>query len=107
MVESVYGVDYCLLVTEPTPFGLHDLRLAVDTVRQLNIPLGVIVNRAGIGNRQVYTYCTSEQIPVLLEIPHSRQIAELFSEGIPFAARMPEWQTKFTALYQKIQEEIS
>jgi MinD superfamily P-loop ATPase len=107
MVESVHGVDYCLLVTEPTPFGLHDLRLAVDTVRQLHIPLGVIVNRAGIGDQQVYTYCESEEIPVLLEIPHSRQIAELFSEGIPFAERMPNWQRKFTDLYQRIQEEVS
>jgi MinD superfamily P-loop ATPase len=104
MVEAVHGVDYCLLVTEPTPFGLHDLRLAVDTIRQLNIPIGVIVNRAGIGDQQVFAYCASEGIPILLEIPHSREIAELFSEGIPFTQRMPEWQSKFRELFQTIQE---
>lgn len=102
MVESVHGADYCLLVTEPTPFGLHDLQLAVDTVRQLGIPIGVIVNRAGIGDRQVYSYCASEQLPIVLEIPHSRKIAELFSDGIPFVTQMPEWHTRFEALYQQI-----
>ena len=104
MVESVHGVDYCILVTEPTPFGLHDLQLAVDTVRQLNIPIGVVVNRAGIGDQQVYSYCASEQIPILLEIPHSRQIAELFSEGEPFVKHMPEWQPKFVELFWNISE---
>ncbi|MHA2427199.1 MAG: P-loop NTPase [Candidatus Hermodarchaeia archaeon] len=103
MVESVHGADYCLLVTEPTPFGVHDLQLAVDTVRQLNIPIGVVVNRSGIGNRQVYSYCKSEHLPILLEIPHSRKIAELFSEGIPFVTQMPEWKPRFQTLLHKIQ----
>lgn len=106
MVESVHGADYCLLVTEPTPFGVHDLQLAVDTVRQLGIPIGVVVNRSGIGNRQVYAYCKAEQLPILLEIPHSRKIAELFSEGIPFVTQMPEWKPKFRTLFQKVQGEI-
>ncbi len=104
MVESVHGTDYCVLVTEPTPFGLHDLHLAVDTIRQLNIPIGVVVNRAGVGDQQVYSYCAGEQIPILLEIPHSRRIAELFSEGIPFVQRMSEWQPRFCELFRKIQE---
>lgn len=104
MVESVHGSDYCVLVTEPTPFGLHDLQLAVDTIRQLRIPIGVVVNRAGIGDKQVYSYCTSEQLPILLEIPHSRKIAELFAEGIPFVTQMPEWQPRFETLFQAIQE---
>ncbi len=106
MVESVHGSDYCLLVTEPTPFGLHDLRLAVDTIRQLEIPIGVVVNRAGVGDRDVYAYCMSEQIPILLEIPHSRKIAELFSEGIPFVARMSEWRPRLEGLFHAIQERI-
>ncbi|MFW9986726.1 MAG: P-loop NTPase [Candidatus Odinarchaeota archaeon] len=106
MVESVHGSDYCLLVTEPTPFGLHDLQLAVDTIRQLEIPIGVVVNRAGIGDKQVYSYCASEQIPILLEIPHSRKIAELFAEGIPFVTQLPEWQPKFERLFRTIQERI-
>ncbi|MDO8124993.1 MAG: ATP-binding protein [Candidatus Hermodarchaeota archaeon] len=104
MVESVHGSDYCVLVTEPTPFGLHDLQLAVDTIRQLKIPIGVVVNRSGIGDRQVYSYCKSEQIPILLEIPHSRKIAELFAEGIPFVTKMPEWKSQFETLFQMIQE---
>jgi MinD superfamily P-loop ATPase len=106
MVESVHGSDYAILVTEPTPFGLHDLRLAVDTIRQLQIPIGVIVNRAGIGDEQVYSYCSSEQLPILLEIPHSRKIAELFSEGIPFVTQLVEWQPKLEAVFHTIQEMI-
>ncbi|MFX1319631.1 MAG: P-loop NTPase [Promethearchaeota archaeon] len=106
MVESVHGSDYAILVTEPTPFGLHDLRLAVDTIRQLDIPIGVVVNRAGIGDRQVYSYCSSEQLPILLEIPHSRRIAELFSEGIPFVTQLSEWQPKLEAVFHSIQERI-
>jgi MinD superfamily P-loop ATPase len=104
MVESVHGSDYAILVTEPTPFGLHDLQLAVDTIRQLKIPIGVVVNRAGIGDKQVYSYCSSEQIPILLEIPHSREIAELFAEGIPFVTKLEEWQPRLEALFHTIQE---
>lgn len=103
MVESVHGADFVLLVTEPTPFGLHDLQLAVDTIRQLRIPMGVVVNRAGIGDQQVYSYCSSEQIPILLEIPHDRKIAELFSEGIPFVVQMKEWKSHFQTLFSDIQ----
>ncbi|MFX1562326.1 MAG: P-loop NTPase [Promethearchaeota archaeon] len=106
MVESVYGSDFCLLVTEPTPFGLHDLQLAVDTVRRLDIPFGVIINRAGIGDQQVYTYCRKEEIPILLEIPHSREIAELFSEGVPFVTRKTESKNLFKELYKEIQRRV-
>lgn len=106
MVESVHSTDYCLLVTEPTPFGLHDLQLAVDTVRQLGIPIGVVVNRAGVGDRQVFSYCANEGLPVLLEIPHDRRIAELFSEGIPFVTQMPEWRKPFQDLFQRIRQEV-
>ena len=107
MVESVYGADYCILVTEPTPFGLHDLQLAVDTIRQLNIPIGVIVNRAGIGDRQVHQYCESEHIPILVEIPHNRQIAEWFSDGIPFVTQMPEWKASFQVIFHEIERRVT
>jgi MinD superfamily P-loop ATPase len=106
MVESVHGSDFCLLVTEPTPFGLHDLQLAVETVRRLDIPFGVIVNRAGIGDKEVYTFCKNEDIPILLEIPHSREIAELFSEGIPFVTRKSESKTQFKEVYKEIQRMV-
>lgn len=102
MVESVHGADFCLLVTEPTPFGLHDLQLAVETVRRLDIPFGVIINRADIGDQQVTTFCKNEKIPILLEIPHSREIAELFSEGIPFVTK----KTESKALFKKVLKEI-
>jgi MinD superfamily P-loop ATPase len=107
LVESVHGSDFCLLVTEPTPFGLHDLKLAVEVIRRLGIPHGVIVNRAGIGDQQVYSYCEEEKIPILLEIPNSRDIAELFSEGIPFVTRMPNWKAKFEDLFHEIQRRLT
>jgi MinD superfamily P-loop ATPase len=106
VVESVHGADFCLLVTEPTPFGLHDLRLAVATVRQLHVPLGVVVNKKGIGDSQVYEYCAAEKIPVLLEIPYSRKIATLFSEGVPFVRRMPSWRLKFQALFGEVERRV-
>ncbi|XES77174.1 MAG: ATP-binding protein [Candidatus Bathyarchaeia archaeon] len=103
-VETVRGSDFCVLVTEPTPFGLHDLKIAVQALEKLKVPLGVVVNRAGIGDRQVYDYCQTQNIPLLLEIPYQRRIAELYSKGIPFSTEMPEWREKFQTLFSKIEE---
>jgi MinD superfamily P-loop ATPase len=103
-VETVRGSDFCILVTEPTPFGLHDLTIAVEVLRRLSVPFGVVVNRAGIGDRKLYQYCQEEGIPVLLEIPYDRRIAELYSSGTPFVLDMPSWQQKFRTLYQNIKE---
>ena len=107
VVETVHGTDFCLLVTEPTPFGLHDLKVATEVVRILEIPLGVVVNFAGIGDRAVYEFCEREGIPILMEIPYDRRIAELYSRGIPFVEKMPEWKEKFRALAERIREEAS
>jgi MinD superfamily P-loop ATPase len=85
-VETLRGADYAVLVTEPTPFGLHDLKLAVQTAREMSIPCGVVVNRAGIGDNRVNDFCTSEGVPILLEIPDDRRIAEACSRGEVFAA---------------------
>jgi len=82
-VASVRGSDYCLLVTEPTPFGLNDLGLAVEMARELGIPSGVVINRADIGDSGVRDYCRAKNIPVLAEIPYDRKIAEGYSRGIP------------------------
>ncbi len=101
VVESVYKSDYCILVTEPTPFGLYDLKIAVEVLERLGIPLGVVVNRAGIGDRKVYAYCADRGIPILLEIPHDKRIAELYSSGTPFVSRMPEWKEKFQQLFDE------
>ncbi len=101
-VETVRGSDFCLLVTEPTPFGLHDLKIAVEVLRKVAVPFGVVVNRAGIGDRKIYDYCKAENIRVMLEIPYQRKIAELYSKGVPFSSEMPEWEENFKALYNEI-----
>ncbi|MEA1904949.1 MAG: ATP-binding protein, partial [Candidatus Hadarchaeota archaeon] len=91
-VAAVDDTDFCLLVTEPTPFGLHDLKYSVRMVNEMNIPHAVIVNRAGIGDDRVERYCEKEGIPILMFIPNRREIARLYSQGIPFVKKMPEWK---------------
>jgi MinD superfamily P-loop ATPase len=104
VVEAVKGSDFCLLVTEPTPFGLNDLVLAVDTVRKLEIPYGVILNRTGIGNDGVEEYCREEGIPVLLTIPLDTEIARLYSRGVALVEGIPQWKGMFCELFNQIQE---
>ncbi len=106
VVESVMDTDYVIMVTEPTPFGLHDLEVATEVVRQLGIPLGVVVNFAGIGDRGVYDFCENEDIPIIMEIPYDRKIAELYSRGISFTEEMTEWRPKFKQLLETIKEEL-
>jgi len=101
-VETVKGSDFCVLVTEPTPFGLHDLKIAVHVLRDLTIPFGVVINRAGIGDKKAYDYCKEEGIRVLMEIPYQIKIAELYSRGVPFSVEMPEWKEKFQTLYSEV-----
>ncbi|OLS27436.1 MAG: Iron-sulfur cluster carrier protein [Candidatus Thorarchaeota archaeon AB_25] len=107
VIETMRESDYLVLVTEPTPFGLHDLSMAVDVVRELKIPFGVIINRAGIGDEGVEEFCKENNIPILLEIPFNRQIAELYSRGIPFVQEMPEWRQQFKDLFNHIVELIN
>jgi MinD superfamily P-loop ATPase len=102
VVESVKNSDFCVLVTEPTPFGLNDLVLAVETVRQLKIPCGVIINRAGVGDGKVEEYCQKESIPILLTIPLDAGIARLYSKGITLVAGVPMWKNDFIELFDKI-----
>lgn len=102
LVASVHKTNYCILVTEPTPFGLHDLKITVRVLKDLGVPMGVVINRAGIGDRKVYEYCEKENIPLLLEIPFSKKIAELYSRGVPFVAEMPEWKEKFLEVWDTI-----
>jgi MinD superfamily P-loop ATPase len=101
-VETVSGSDFCVLVTEPTPFGLHDLKIAVAVLRKIAVPFGVVVNRSGIGDRKLYDYCREENIRVLLEIPYDRRIAELYSKGVPFSLEMSDWVEKFQMMYNEI-----
>jgi MinD superfamily P-loop ATPase len=102
VVEAVEGSDFCLLVTEPTPFGLNDLSLAVEVVRKLGISCGVVINRVGIGDEEVEQYCHREGISVLLKIPLDRKIALLYSQGITLVEGMPRWREEFLKLFQDI-----
>ncbi len=103
VIEAVKGSDVSLLVTEPTPFGLNDLRLAVETLRELKIPFGIIINRSDIGDRQVQDYCLKENIPVLMTIPMDRNIAVAYSEGKTIIETQPAYKQKFLELFKKIQ----
>ena len=102
VVESIRGSDFCLLVTEPTPFGLNDLILAVEVLRKLDIPCGVVLNRVGVGDRKVEEYCLKENIPILLTIPLDNQIAGYYSRGIPLVESIPEWRGRFLELFDRV-----
>ena len=103
VVETMRDVDFVLMVTEPTPFGLHDLRLAVQVARdELGLPVGVVINRDGIGDAGVDEYCASESIPILMRIPLDRRIAEAVSEGQVLLAALPEYREAFRDLYEQI-----
>jgi MinD superfamily P-loop ATPase len=106
LVTAIYRSDYCILVAEPTPFGLHDLQITVQVLKAMRIPIGVVINRAGIGDRKIYDYCAKEALPLLLEIPFSKRIAELYSRGIPFVTVLPEWTAMFRQLYDEIERRI-
>ena len=102
VVAAVRGADHVLLVTEPTPFGLHDLRLAVDLVRELGLPYSVVVNRIGTGDNRVQEYCAGKKIPVVLEIPDDRRIAEAYSRGRLIVETLPEYRALFERLAEKL-----
>ena len=107
VVEAVSESDYVVLVTEPTPFGLHDLKAAVDVVvNQMQIPAGVIINRDGIGNSDVEKYCHTENLPVLAKIPMDRRIAEMLSNGIPLLTGLPEYMDMFVSILSTVREEV-
>jgi MinD superfamily P-loop ATPase len=102
VVESLKGADVALLVTEPTPFGLHDLTLAVDTVRKLGIPLGVVINKAGTGYSKVHEFLEREQIPLLAEIPESPHIARAYARGAIIVDALPEYRFLAEQILRKL-----
>lgn len=104
VVQSVLGSDYCLLVTEPTPFGLHDLRIAVETLRRLGVRCGVVLNRCDIGDDKTQNWCRDEGIPVLMRIPHDRRIAESYSRGRSLVEALPGYRDDFAELWRRIRE---
>ncbi len=103
VIAAIKGADFVLMVTEPTPFGLHDLKLGVEAVKTLGIPCGLVINRSDIGDDGVREYAAKEDIPVLLEIPFDRKIAEAYSVGKLIIEVRPEWADKFRDLYNRIE----
>jgi MinD superfamily P-loop ATPase len=104
VIAAMKGSDFVLMVTEPTPFGLHDLKLAVEAVKLLGIPSGLIINRSDMGDDQVVKYASEEGLPILMEIPFDRKIAEAYSCGKPIVEIMPEWRDEFQTLYHRIEK---
>jgi len=102
VIEAVSNCDYVILVTEPTPFGLNDLELAVNMVQTLNLPFGVIVNRHGVGDERIHTYCKARGINILLEIPNSLEIAKTCSKGNLLIDNFPQYSDYFESLMQNI-----
>lgn len=101
VIEAVNRSDFCLLVTEPTPFGLNDLKLAVEVLKKLKIKFGVIINRAGIGDDKVKEFCEDESIQILAEIPYDRNVAVLYSQGISILI-----EADYAKIFEKIWDSI-
>jgi MinD superfamily P-loop ATPase len=104
VIESVKGSDFCLLVTEPTPFGLHDLELAAAAAKEMQIPRGVVINRASLGNGdgKIRDFCAAEEIPVLMTVPFDRKIAEAYSRGQTILEAFPAYRERFLGLFERI-----
>ncbi len=106
VIETMKPADFVLLVTEPTPFGFYDLKLAVEAVKTMDIPCGLVINRADAGDRKVHDYAEVENLPVLMEIPFERRIAEAYARGDMLVEVAPEWRAKFFDLYTRIKTSI-
>ncbi|HPM78090.1 MAG TPA: ATP-binding protein [bacterium] len=107
VIAAVNNTDFCLLVTESTPFGLHDLKLAVAMVRALGLPHAVAINRAGLGDRRVHDYCAAEGIEILAEVPNDRRIAEAYAHGRTAVEELPELRPLFENLLRAIGERVA
>ena len=103
VIESVRDCDFVVLVTEPTPFGLHDLKLAVEMLRELKLPFGVVINRAGLDDQETHSYCRTNAIDILAEIPDNRNIAEAYSRGEIICETLPDLRGSFQRLLDEIE----
>jgi MinD superfamily P-loop ATPase len=104
VIEAIKGSDFCLLVTEPTPFGLNDLVLAVEVLRKLKIPFGVAINRCDIADGKLEDYCKKENISVLMHIPFRKEIAFAYSKGVPLVRQLPEYKDEFIRLHDEMKK---
>jgi MinD superfamily P-loop ATPase len=106
VINTVVDTDFIVLVTEPTPFGLHDLRIAVDAMAPLGIPVGIVLNRSDIGDDEVRKFCTEKGVPLLMEIPHDKAIAEGYARGELLIDSAPAYRERFLDLFDKIESLI-
>lgn len=107
VIESLQGADYVILVTEPTPFGLHDLKLAVQLMKKLKYPFGVVVNRLGMGGEdKLDEYLKRENIEVLAKLPHTKAAAEAYSRGELLIEAFPEFKEIYAGLWERIQDKV-
>ena len=104
MMSAVEGADCCLMVTEPTPFGLHDLKQAVSVVRLMNLPIGVVLNRADLGDAPVRKYCRDKGLPLLLEIPFDDALAQAYAQGVPAVRSNGKWRAVFETLWKDVND---
>ena len=104
VIEAIKESNFCILVTEPTPFGLYDLTLAVEVLRKVKIPFGVVINRSDLGDKKVDDYCKKERIPILMYIPFKKEIAMTYSKGIPIVDEYPDFKEKFHKLFEDIKD---
>jgi MinD superfamily P-loop ATPase len=104
--DTIAESDFCLLVTEPTPFGLHDVKMTMDLADEVDVPAGVIINRSGGGDVMIEDECRARSIPVLLKIPFDRRIAAGYSRGEPLVDAFPEWRDRFQQVYADIERRI-
>jgi MinD superfamily P-loop ATPase len=102
VVAALKNVDFCILVTEPTPFGLHDLELAYEVAKALGVPSGVVINKSG-EDEIIENFCREKGVPILMRIPFDESIARAYSQGISLVEAMPEYKEKFKKLYEKIE----
>ncbi|NPV50967.1 MAG: P-loop NTPase [Candidatus Methanofastidiosum sp.] len=101
-LETVNGSDFCILVTEPTPFGFNDLKIAVEALKEMGVPFGVVINRDGIGDDEIEIFCKKEMIPILLKIPYNKEIAKLYSKGESFIDYFPEISGQLVFVFNNI-----
>lgn len=105
-VNSIEGVDYAIVVTEPTPFGLSDMKIVLDMLENMKIPYGVIINKSSLGNNEVENFMKEKNISIIGKIPFDEKISKIYSEGNVFSEKLKEYRGIFKNIFEKIMEEI-
>ena len=107
VIAVLRNADFAVLVTEPTPFGLNDLALAIDTVREIGVPCGVVINRAEADNTDANDFCSGRGVEILAEIPNERAIAECYSHGSMIVATVPGMEKRFNDLWETLRKRVN